>query len=48
MRVLVLNFETLCINMPLHNEHDNLISAKSFLENGFNQLLVNNKIGVLG
>ena len=33
IRVLMLNFETSCINTPLHHEHVNVISAKiSFIE----------------
>ena len=33
VRVLMLNFETSCIDKPLHDEHENVICAKkSFIE----------------
>ena len=33
VRVLMLNFETLCTNRPLHDEYENVICIKkSFIE----------------
>ena len=44
IRILTLNFETSCTNIPFHNEHGNVISAKrSFIEISYGCFLFKNQ-----
>ena len=47
-KALMLNFETFCVNRPLHNEYGNVISSKrSFMEKSYEHFLLKNKIWVV-